>query len=291
MARRSTVLDEIASLDPGRDHQRIARLSAGVDFPWDTRRAYEIALLKTLAVPSSSRLLVATDEFIERTAKRHDDTVAIIATLGLMGYDSPQGREALRIMNRAHRAYVIPAEEYRYTLALFALEPIRFNARFGWRPLLEVERQAGFEFWRAIGERMNIPDVPVDLAAMETEAAAFERDHVGYDPANRRLLDATVAEIVRRTLPLSSAARGWAERAVLWGLPPLLGERSTEAFGLPPATQASLRLVEGALRARSAARRLAPARSEVARLPHLPTYPDGVQWADVGPPHARRNRT
>ncbi|NBC96842.1 MAG: DUF2236 domain-containing protein, partial [Deinococcus-Thermus bacterium] len=182
----SRVLDEIRTLDPRGDAQRIARLSAGVDFPWDTRRAYELALLKTFAIPSSSRLLVATGRFLTRAAERHDATVTIVATLGLHGYDSPEGRAALRAMNLAHRAHPIPADEYRYTLSLFVLEPLRWNARFGWRTLDPVEREAGFHFWREVGRRMAIEGLPDTLEAMEAESLAFEARRVGFDPANRR---------------------------------------------------------------------------------------------------------
>lgn len=285
--RRSRVLPEILTLDPERDAARIARLSAGVDFPWDTRRAYEIALIKTFTVPSSSRLLVATGEFLERTAKRHDDTLAIIATLGLAGYDSEDGKRALRIMNRAHRAYAIPAEEYRYTLALFVLEPIRWNERCGWRPLSDVERLAGFHFWREVGRRMAIPDLPASFAAMQAEAEAFEASHVGFDPANRCLFDVTLREVLARSLSprvaRAQSVRTLAERV----LAALLGERAGMALGLSAPAPWLTRSVEAALRLRSRAVAWLPARTTVVGLPALPSYPSGVAWGDVGPEHAR----
>jgi hypothetical protein len=42
---KSPVLPEIEALDPIPDHQRIVLLSTRTDFPWDTTRALEIALL------------------------------------------------------------------------------------------------------------------------------------------------------------------------------------------------------------------------------------------------------
>lgn len=279
--RRSRVLPEILALDPARDAPRIARLSAGVDFPWDTRRAYELALLKTFAVPSSSRLLAGSGEFLERTAKRHDDTVAVIATLGLAGYDSEPGRAALRAMNRAHAAHAIPADEYRYTLSLFVLEPLRWNARFGWRPLSDVEREAGFRFWREVGRRMAIPGLPDDLAGMEAESRAFEAERVGYDPANRRLLDATVALVGRRAR-LPNLLRPWGARA----LHALFDDRTLAAFGLEPPAPALRAAVEGALQARAAALRALPARRHPVGLPPLPSHRGGIDWERVGPPRA-----
>lgn len=274
----SRVLDEIRTLDPQRDAQRIARLSAGVDFPWDTRRAYELALLKTFAVPSSSRLLATTNEFVERAAKRHDDTVAVIATLGLHGYDSPQGRAALRAMNRAHAAHAIPTDEFRYTLSLFVLEPLRWNARFGWRTLDPVEREAGFHFWREVGRRMAIAGLPDTLEAMEAESLAFEERRVGFDPANRQLLDASVSLVLARAhvpAPLQAAAGRL--------LHALFGERTLAAFGLDAPAPGVRRAVEGALRARAAVVRRLPPRRRTVGVPALPSHPGEIDWDRVGP--------
>ena len=276
--RASRVLPEILTLDPERDAQRVARLSAGVDFPWDTRRAYELALLKTFAVPSSSRLLAATGELTERTAKRHDDTVAVIATLGLHGYDAPEGRAALRAMNRAHRGHAIPMEEYRYTLSLFVLEPLRWNERFGWRALSTVERRAGLVFWREVGRRMGITGVPDDLAALEAESRAFEVQEVGYDPANRRLFDAVLALQVRRArLPAAALPAARATVAAL------LDERMRAAFALrrpPPLLE---RGVEAALGLGAALARRRPARRTPVGVPRLASHPGGIDWERVGP--------
>lgn len=264
-------------MDPVRDHQRIGRLSASVDFPWDTRRAYELALLKTFAVPSSSHLLAGTGEFLERTAKRHDDTVAVIATLGLEGYDSPQGREALRAMNRAHRGHAIPADEYRYTLSLFVLEPLRWNERFGWRPLSEVERQAGFHFWREVGRRMGIPDLPPSLRAMEVESRAFEERKVRFDPVNRRLLDVTIDRVLARSLP------GPLRRLGAGAVHVLFDDATRAAFGVGTPPAALRWAVLGGLRARAATLQRLPARREPVGLPSLPSHPGGVDWDRVGP--------
>jgi hypothetical protein len=52
------------------------------------------------------------------------------------------GRAAMRIMNRLHSLYPIENVDFVYTLSTFIFEPVRWNARFGWRPLSEHEKQA-----------------------------------------------------------------------------------------------------------------------------------------------------
>ena len=63
---RSPVLAEIERLDAVKDHQRIAFLTCRVDFPWDTTRALEFALVRTFCVPAISALLDKTQEFGKR---------------------------------------------------------------------------------------------------------------------------------------------------------------------------------------------------------------------------------
>jgi hypothetical protein len=72
------------------------------EFPFDITRALEFALYRTFAVPRISALLDQTGEFTRHTQKRYDDTDLILSTIYEYGYDSDQGRAALRRMNRLH---------------------------------------------------------------------------------------------------------------------------------------------------------------------------------------------
>ena len=188
---RHPVLDEIRALDPERDHQRIAFLTALHEFPWDTTRALELALFRTFAVAKGTGLLASTGEFTTRTQKRYDDTALILAEILEHGYDSERGKAALRQMNRMHGRYSIPNDEFLYVLSTFVYEPIRWNERFGWRPLLQQEKQASFHFWREIGRRMGIRDLPTDYDAFERYNRDFARAHFRYAPENHALAVAT----------------------------------------------------------------------------------------------------
>ena len=65
---RHAIRDHIeANLDPVEDHQEITFLSTCYDFPWDTQRALELALIRVFGIAKSSPLLARTGEFLERT--------------------------------------------------------------------------------------------------------------------------------------------------------------------------------------------------------------------------------
>ncbi len=277
---RRGILEEIERLDPVKDHERIVFLDTCWEFSWDTARALELALFRTFAVAKSTPLLASTGEFTLRTQKRYDDTVLLLAQLLEHGYDSQRGRAALRRMNQLHRRYQIPNDEYQYVLSTFVLEPIRWNARFGWRRLTEAERQAAFIYWREVGRRMGIRDIPESLEALERFNLAFEREHFRYAPTNHQLAIAT------RDLFLS-----WVLPRPLWrlGAPvvhALMDDRLLDAVGLPRPPRLLRWLVEGALRVRARVLRLLP-RPRHPRLPtrmRTRTYPHGYRIEELGPP-------
>src|SRR5438477_391042 len=164
---RSPVLEQIRRLHPEKDHQQIVFLSMRVDFPFDTTRALEFALFRTFSVPRIAALLDHTGEFQQRAQKRYDDTDIVVSELIERGYDSERGRAALRRMNQLHGRFEIANEDFLYVLSTFVFEPIRWNARFGWRPLCEQERLALFYFWREVGRRMGIKQLPTNYEEFE----------------------------------------------------------------------------------------------------------------------------
>ena len=282
VTRKFAVLREIEALEPQHDHERIAFLSAAYDFPWDTQRAYELALLRTFAVPKSSELLVKTREFTERTQKRYDDTTIIISTLGFYGYSSPEGRAALRRMNQIHNRYTIPNDEFLYVLSTFVFEPVRWNAKHGWRPLSKNEIQASYYFWREVGRRMNIRDIPESYEALESYNRKYEAEHFAYSPNNQLLAEAT------RDLFL-----GWTLPKFLWPLGAqlvyaVMDKPMREAFGfLEPSLWAKAVLKTG-LWLRKKLLRLLPPRRDPYRLPPTRTYPEGYSMSDIGPKFTKK---
>jgi hypothetical protein len=273
---RSDVLREIQKLEPRTDNQRIAFLSTTYDFPWDTQKAYELALIRTFAVPNSSNLMVATGEFTQRTQKRYDDTVILISEIGFHGYDSPQGRAAIRRMNQIHGRYQIPNEEFLYVLSTFVFEPIRWNANYGWRKLSEKEKLAGFYFWREVGRYMNIKDIPETLEDFERFNLEYERKHFAYSEDNKRLAEST------KNLFLS-----WFLPKPLWSfgshfIYALMDKPMRDAFGFPEPRLWATWTLQAALKTRAFVVSFLPPRKTPYILPPTRTYPKGYQIENVG---------
>src|SRR5215470_7973072 len=96
---------------------------------------------------------------------------------------------ALRRLNQVHGCFAIANEDFLYVLSTFIFGPIRWNERFGWRLLCEQERLGYFYFWREVGRRMNIHDIPSDYQVFERFNRDYERQHYRFTEANRRVAE------------------------------------------------------------------------------------------------------
>jgi hypothetical protein len=279
---RYDLRDRIAGLDPERDHLEIYQISSGQEFPWDYTRALEFALFRTYCVPSISKLLAATGEFRDRPQRRYDDTALLMAEMAAHGYDSGRGREALKVVNRAHGRYAISNDDMLYVLSTFVYDPIDWLERYGWRPLHDNERLGAFHYYRAVGTRMGIKDIPESYDAFLAFKNTYEREHFVFSDTN--------AEIGKYTVELFAAwFPGFLRPAVRLGVRGMLDERMLTAFGFDPAPRWVGASAVAGLKARAFAVRFFPPRREsvLGRPKHnrtYPGYPAGHQPSDLGAP-------
>jgi hypothetical protein len=182
-------------------------------------------------------------------------------------------------MNRIHGRFAIRNEDFLYVLSSFVFDPIRWNARFGWRPLIETEKLATFEFWREVGRRMAIEEIPERYEEFERFNEEYERREFRPTEAARRVGAAT-RDMLLAWFP------GLPRRLGAPAIHALMDERVLEAFGFPSPPKAVRTAVEAALRARGRTVALMPPR----RRPRLRvqrrtrTYGRDWQLEGLGPP-------
>lgn len=277
---RYSHLQRIQQMDPARDHCEVMRLLAGHEFPFDFNRTLaEMTFVKSAASPKIVGMWNANGYLAAHTQKRYDDTLIAMTELIKHGYDSERSQAMFARMQSIHSHFKIRNQDYLFVLTCLMLEPMRWNARFGWRPMCEVEKQSQFHFWREVGRRMHIQAIPDSLAACE----AFNRD---YERTEFRRSQASVA----LTAPMLRLLESWLpwplKRLVRPSLTALLEPALLPIFDLAPVPKWYVRLVELALRVRARALRLLPARRQMALYcdGSLRSYPAGYTVEQIGPP-------
>lgn len=272
--------DLVATLDPVADAEEIHRITAAYEFPWDYQRSLELALYRTYCVPSVSAVLSEAGNFRDTPQQRYDDTALLMAELVEHGVDSPRGKESLRVINRQHARYDITNDDMLYVLSTFIYEPLEWIDAHGWRRLHPHERLAAFYFYRGVGQRMNIADIPEDMGE-------FRRWRDDYEARTFRYADSN-NEIGRYTLELMASwypepVRPAVRKAVL----SLVDDDMTRAFGFPTPSPTLRKVAYGAIHARSRVIRWFPTRrkafgTEGTENRTYPGYPTGYRPADLG---------
>lgn len=290
--KRFDRLREIEDLDPECDCQRIMHLSFGYEFCWDSTRALELALYRTYCVPTVSALLDRTGEFYRDAQRRYDDTAILIAELCEWGFENGRGRDALDRINWAHGHFRISNDDFLYVLATFVYEPIRWIDRYGWRPTCRNEKLGYYYFWRGVGQRMSIEDIPATYEAFDAWAWDYERKRFRFTPTNQKVGAATRDLFASwYPSPLAPIVRG--------AIYALLDDAMIAAFGFPRPAPGMRGLVQSILRLRGRIVRWLPARRKPNFFTNRPnrTHPRGYAIGALGPPrlvaaeHRRRAQT
>lgn len=225
---REKAIKSIATLNPEDNYEAIARYLYAYEFSWDIERSLEFALFRTYAVPSISELLAKTGEFEIRPQKRYDDTELLLAEIIEHGLDSNHGQRSISRINAMHARFQIENADMLYVLSTFICEPIRWLHRFGRRPMTENEERAWFLYYRGLGLRMGIKEIPLDLDTIMRWNISYEANRFQYANTNQRISEATIKLLLGFYLPHRFH---WAGKLALRALldPPLLN-----SMGLRP---------------------------------------------------------
>lgn len=271
-------LGRIRAADPGRDYPALYRDTVLLDFWSEMRLGFNLGFYRTFTIPAIAELLVQTGEITGRTRKRAEDTALVILEMVANGLNHPRGRDALRVMNRAHACWTISNDDLRYVLGCFCLVPLDWIDRYGWRRVEPNERMAAWLWWRDVAHHMNIRDLPTTLTEYQDWFADYERDRARPSRACATLMHATHHLLVGRfPRPMAPLVRPMVTE--------LLDEPLRQAAGVPRPGWLAGAGLRALLKLRAIQERGRPARQQPEFEPggSVISYPDGYQITDLGP--------
>lgn len=168
------------------------------ELAFDFRVGFFLAYYRSFATPLTAAALVASGEILRAPQKRSYDTAIIVMEIITGGFDSPRGRAAVDLLNRAHQHVPAPNDEYLYILLALFIEPLRWIQRHGREPLTEADQAAALRFYQELGIRMHVDGVPRDVGAATAFYTDFQASHVRPNPDSRALFNATVGVLTDR---------------------------------------------------------------------------------------------
>lgn len=146
------------------------------------------ALIKTYSIAKGTRLLVKTRQIgsLKCVGRRAEDTGVFLGEIIAGDMDDPRWMAALSKVNWLHSRYKnqISSGEMLSTLAFFILEPIKFINAYGWRPLTKMEEVSRFLFWKEIGLRMGINNIPETIDELRVWHEEYEKKEQKFSPDN-----------------------------------------------------------------------------------------------------------
>lgn len=270
--------DRNEALDPETDYVEIVQNLSLYDFTWDLMQALGFALFRTYAVPSVGRLLYDTGAFTDTVQKRYDDTALLLEAPFVHGFESDEGKAAIRRINQMHKRYDISNDDFLYVLSTFVVVPKRWLDDYGWRPLSATELRATVNYYRTLGRHMGIKDVPETYDEFMHLMDDYERAHFAFDKGGRRVADSTLALMTTfypRPLrkPIEVFSRALMDRPLL------------EAFGYAEPSPLVRRASIAAMKARARLLRHTPSTRRptfVEDLPRIKSYPGGYLISELG---------
>ncbi|KUI70729.1 hypothetical protein VM1G_05852 [Cytospora mali] len=225
------------------DAQRILEYIMTYEFPLLYKLSLQFAIFKTYGFSTVSTLLAKTKSFSDSSSapKRYEDTTVIFGEFSLNPPTSDRCLAAIARMNHLHSPYKksgkISNADLLYTLAVAAMEPIRFMRLYEWRALNDMEVCAIGTFWKSIGDAMEIEYKGYLAQESWADGIEFVEDITrwakGYEveamkphPDNKKLADALVGLLFFH-VPV------FMRPFALQILTVLMGDRVREAFMYP----------------------------------------------------------
>lgn len=193
---------ELARLDPELDNERMTHLLLEVRYGNSlfAAAAYTLAFLRQMSIPSIARTVHrgGTGDIMRVTRQRNDDTLVFFGEIMRCGYSSERGGEVIDRLNEIHSRYRISNDQNLYTLASLTLEAQRIADVLGMPVMSERELDALYYFWRGVGERMGITDVPGSSTEFMAWTLRYERDNAEFTAGGRAVADVMIADFAAR---------------------------------------------------------------------------------------------
>ncbi|KAI9328461.1 hypothetical protein DFJ73DRAFT_903246 [Zopfochytrium polystomum] len=222
--------------------------STTLEFPFMSKIAPGLSLFRSFALPTVSKLLVATRQICNPAAssKRFVDTVLAVHAWTVEPADSLHANTIIARVNWLHEHYKkhIDRDSMAYVLSAFVVGPARYVDAYEWRRTTPLENAAAAAVWHEVGLKMGIARTPRTFDEFVAEFDGIEARMMQFHPDNTAVAEAGLQSLMAA---YPSALRP-VMRAVLLSF---IDEKMVRALGLTPPPKLVAVVVRGLLYARA----------------------------------------
>jgi hypothetical protein len=160
-----------------------------------------LALIRMMGIAHLVESLYGHTKLVSETHARLARTRQTVVDLICHGFDSPEGRAGIQRLRDVHRHLKVSPEDYRYVLATFFLEPLRWSEQHSLKAVTQDEANLLLGFWMRVGHEMSIPNLPESLPEWKNFQKDYEARHMGFTSQGHRLALMCLRDVVKLSLP------------------------------------------------------------------------------------------
>eukprot|EP01133_Synstelium_polycarpum_P017888 gene17888-21338_t len=137
----------------------------GFDYPFEAFLSLNFCFYRTFCSPTIASVYYKTGTIYDTPDKRACDTDLLMHIWMDYGLDSEEGKKSYEHLNKIHGLHSKTTKnvDFVFVLCCLVVDAIQFCNDYGFRPILDAERQAIWKFYYRVGQRMNLTDVPLTL--------------------------------------------------------------------------------------------------------------------------------
>ncbi|KHN98410.1 uncharacterized protein MAM_03534 [Metarhizium album ARSEF 1941] len=242
--RYKWIKQEIESLDPEVDYEKIWRLSASYNLnDFILNLAYALSIPSTILPEHSARPVwrEGGGKMLNKATNRVAQTVQFLLILAWYGPKHSKSIQEVERVNRLHEYWsdkypgdFSHPEDYIYAVCLFATQKHQLFVRVGLPGLSEKEKIAAHHFWKDIYTLLRIPggkpldEFPMSWDGMINSIHKIENLYSEGSENGRLGLEANYAQLVYRFFPFGFR---WLGRRLILALAP---PKILQAYDISP---------------------------------------------------------
>ncbi|GAM28113.1 hypothetical protein SAMD00019534_112890 [Acytostelium subglobosum LB1] len=161
------------------DNDEIIKHFVGYEYPFEMFLALNFCFYRTFCSPTIASVYRKTGTIYNTPDKRACDTDLLMHIWMDYGLDSTEGKASYEHLNKIHGLHSSKTRnvDFVFVLCCLVVDAIQFTNDYGWRRPEEKEKQAMWEFYRRVGQRMQLTNIPENLQKCYEFVESYTEDN------------------------------------------------------------------------------------------------------------------